>query len=187
MSNPTSCFVKKKKKNNNNNNRKAMKWQLFITLFSLIGCTAWNTTIWPLLLWLKAILPGFFPSEPRFRFQNGGCMKSAYWAATRPIWQHWSWSFTHWSVIVATFQLPETWRWTKRTVIGCLICRSNGLMGGPWLMSTAIYSRPSAISLKVWLRKTSLEVEKGQWVWQHTAGIQEFNGILIWVECDCTV
>ncbi len=66
------------KNNNNNNNRKAMKWQLFITLFSLIGCTAWNTTIWPLLLWLKAILPGFFPPEPRFRFQNGGCVKSAY-------------------------------------------------------------------------------------------------------------
>ncbi len=60
-------------------------------------------------------------------------------------------------------------------------------MSGPWLMKTAIYSRPSAISLKVWLRKTSLEEEKGQWVWQHTAGIQEFNGILIWVECDCTV
>ncbi len=79
MSNPTSCFVKKKKIYiYNNNNRKAMKWQLFITLFSLIGCTAWNTTIWPLLLWLKAILPGLFPPEPRFRFQNGGCVKSAY-------------------------------------------------------------------------------------------------------------
>ncbi len=23
---------------------------------------------------------------------------------------------------------PETWRWTKRTVIGCLTCRSNGLL-----------------------------------------------------------
>ncbi len=29
-------------------------------------------------------------------------------------------SFTHWSVIVVTFPRPETWSWTKRTVIGCL-------------------------------------------------------------------
>ncbi len=35
-----------------------------------------------LLLWLKAILPGFFPPEPRFRFQNGGCVKSAFCFAT---------------------------------------------------------------------------------------------------------
>ncbi len=34
------------------------------------------------------------------------------------------------TVIVATFPRPETWRWMKRTVIGCLTCRSNGLMGG---------------------------------------------------------
>ncbi len=64
-------------------------------------------------------------------------------------------SFTHRSVIVVTFPRPETWRWTKRTVIGCLTCRSNGLMGGPWPMKAAIYSRPSAVSLKVWLRETS--------------------------------
>ncbi len=90
-------FCKKKKKKKNiyiyiyiYNNRKAMKWQLFITLFSLIGCTAWNTTIWPLLLWLKAILPGFFPPEPRFRFQNGGCVKSAYTLIKlkRETWSH---------------------------------------------------------------------------------------------------
>ncbi len=31
------------------------------------------------------------------------------------------------TVIVATFPHPETWRWTKRTVISCLSCRSNGL------------------------------------------------------------
>ncbi len=43
---------------------------------------------------------------------------------------------------------PETWRWTKRTVIGCLTCRSNGLMGGPWPMKAAMDSRPSAISLR---------------------------------------
>ncbi len=49
---------------------------------------------------------------------------------------------------------PETWRWTKRTVIGCLTCRSNGLMGGSWPINAAIYSRPSAVSLKVWLRET---------------------------------
>ncbi len=35
----------------------------------------------------------------------------------------------------------------KRTVIGCLTCQSNGLMGGPWPMKAAIYSRPSAVSL----------------------------------------
>ncbi len=60
------------------------------------------------------------------------------------------------SVIVATFPHPKMWRWTKRTVIGCLTCRSNGLMGGPWPMKAVIYSRPSAISLKVWLRETNL-------------------------------
>ncbi len=52
------------------------------------------------------------------------------------------------------FPRTETWRWMKRTVIGCLTCRSNGLMGGPWPMKPAIYSRPSAVSLKVWLRET---------------------------------
>ncbi len=39
-------------------------------------------------------------------------------------------------------------------MIGCLTCRSNGLMGGPWPMKVDIYSRPSAVSLKVWLRET---------------------------------
>ncbi len=53
-----------------------------------------------------------------------------------------------------TFPRPETWRWTKWTTIGCLTCRSNGLMGGPWPMKAEIYSRPSAVSLKVWLRET---------------------------------
>ncbi len=36
-----------------------------------------------------------------------------------------------------------------------LTCRSNGLMGGPWPINAAIYSRPSAVSLKVWLRETT--------------------------------
>ncbi len=40
-------------------------------------------------------------------------------------------------------------------MIGCLTCRSNGLMGGPWPMNMAIYSRPSPVSLKVWLRETT--------------------------------
>ncbi len=31
----------------------------------------------------------------------------------------------------------------------------KGLMGGPWPMKAAIYSRPSAVSLKVWLGETS--------------------------------
>ncbi len=60
------------------------------------------------------------------------------------------------TVIVVTFPHPETWRWTKRNVIGCLTCWSNGIMGGPWPMKAAIYSRPSSVSLKVWLRKTTL-------------------------------
>ncbi len=50
------------------------------------------------------------------------------------------------------------WRWTKRTVIGCLTCRSNGLMGGPWPMKATIHSRPSAVSLKVWLRETRISL-----------------------------
>ncbi len=49
-------------------------------------------------------------------------------------------SFTHQSVIVVTFPRPKTWRWTKRTVIGCLTCRSNGLMDGPWPMTATIDS-----------------------------------------------
>ncbi len=58
-------------------------------------------------------------------------------------------------VIVVTFPRLETWHWTKQTVIGCLTCRSNGLMGGPWPMKAAMDSTPSAVSLKVWLRETS--------------------------------
>ncbi len=54
------------------------------------------------------------------------------------------------------------WRWTKRTVIGCLTCRSNSLMGGPWPMKAAIYSRPSAVSLKVWLRETREHLTRDQ-------------------------
>ncbi len=59
-------------------------------------------------------------------------------------------SFTHRFDIVATFPRPETWHWTKWTVIGCLTCRSNGIMGGPWPMKAAICSSRSAISLKAW-------------------------------------
>ncbi len=44
---------------------------------------------------------------------------------------------------------------TKRTAIGYLTCQSNGLMGGPWPMKAAMSSRPSAVSLKIWLRKTN--------------------------------
>ncbi len=67
-------------------------------------------------------------------------------------------SFTHRSVIVATFPRIETWRWTNWTVIGCLTCHSNGLMGGSWPIKPAIYSRPSAVSLKVWLRETMVKL-----------------------------
>ncbi len=63
---------------------------------------------------------------------------------------------------MATFPRPKTWRWTKRTVIGCLTCQSNGIMGGPWPMKAAIYSRPSAVSLKVWLCKTSRSMYRGK-------------------------
>ncbi len=44
-------------------------------------------------------------------------------------------------------------RWTKWTVIGCLTCRSNGLMGGPWPINAVIYSRPSAVSL-IWFNSS---------------------------------
>ncbi len=67
-------------------------------------------------------------------------------------------SFTHWSVIVATLPLPWNVMWTKQTVIACLTCWSNGLMGGPWPMNAAIYSRPSAVSLNVWLRETAVNI-----------------------------
>ncbi len=58
------------------------------------------------------------------------------------------------SLIVATFPRPETWRWTKRTVTWLFDMSVKGLMGGPWPMKAAIYSRPSAVSLKVWLGET---------------------------------
>ncbi len=44
-------------------------------------------------------------------------------------------------IINATFPRLDMWRWTKRTVIGCVTCRWNGLMGGPWSMKAAIYCR----------------------------------------------
>ncbi len=47
--------------------------------------------------------------------------------------------YTLFTVIVGTFPCTEMWRWMKWTVIGCLTCRSNGLMG---------------VSLKVWLHET---------------------------------
>ncbi len=47
----------------------------------------------------------------------------------------------------------------KLTVIGCVTCRSNGLMGGPWPMKAAMYSRPSAVSLNVWLRETTVTLK----------------------------
>ncbi len=63
-------------------------------------------------------------------------------------------NFTHRSVIVGTFPRPETWRGTKRNVIGCFTCQSYGLLGGPWPFKAAKVPRPSAISLKVWLCET---------------------------------
>ncbi len=47
-------------------------------------------------------------------------------------------------------------RWTKQTVIGCWTCRSNGLMRGPWPIKANTHSRPSAVSLAVWLCETTL-------------------------------
>ncbi len=43
-------------------------------------------------------------------------------------------------------------------MIGCFTCQSLGLLGGPWPFKAAKVSRPSAVSLKVWLRETSVEV-----------------------------
>ncbi len=75
------------------------------------------------------------------------------------------------SVIVETFPCPELWCCTKQNVIGCLTCRSNGVMGGPWPMNAQIYSRPSAVSLKVWLRETSQHVASltshTKTIWSH--------------------
>ncbi len=35
-------------------------------------------------------------------------------------------------------------------------------MGGPWPMKAAMDSRPSAVSLKVWLRETRAQATKAQ-------------------------
>ncbi len=43
------------------------------------------------------------------------------------------------------FHAPK--RDAERTVIGCLTCRSHGLMGGPWPMKAAMDSRPMAEGL----------------------------------------
>ncbi len=51
---------------------------LYHTLFVDRMYSLEHNNMTSLLLWLKAILPGFFPPEPRFQFQNGGCVKSAY-------------------------------------------------------------------------------------------------------------
>ncbi len=53
------------------------------------------------------------------------------------------------TVIVATFPRPETWRWTKQTVIGCLTCRSNGLIGWP-LPTMAVMSSIPDLQLLIW-------------------------------------
>ncbi len=39
--------------------------------------------------------------------------------------------------------------------INCDWLFDMSVMGGPWPINAAIYSRPSAVSLKVWLRETS--------------------------------
>ncbi len=88
-------------------------------------------------------------------------------------------SFTHRSVIVATFPRPETWRWMKETVIGCLTCQSNGLMGGPWPMKAAMDSRTSAVSLKVWLRETTFGLALCFWLHWVAANKTKKNGLSI--------
>ncbi len=80
---------------------------------------------------------------------------------------------------MATFPRPETWRWTKQTVIGCLTRRSNGLMGRPWPMKAAMDFRPSAVSLKVWLRETKHQVQSlSGFLLTHTVGT-EWHHILV--------
>ncbi len=39
-------------------------------------------------------------------------------------------------------------------MIGCFTCQSYDLLGGPWAFKAAKVPRPSAVSLKVWLRET---------------------------------
>ncbi len=48
-------------------------------------------------------------------------------------------SFTHGLLLWRHFHTRNVML-NERTVIGCLTCRSNGLMGGPWTMKAAIYS-----------------------------------------------
>ncbi len=48
---------------------------------------------------------------------------------------------------VAVFEMP----YYHTTLTISAAC---SMLGGPWSMKAAIYSRPSAVSLKVWLRET---------------------------------
>ncbi len=65
------------------------------------------------------------------------------------------------------FHAPK--RDTKRNVIGCFTCQSYGLLGGPWPFKAAKVPRPSAVSLKVWLRETItgllLQIASGNGSW----------------------
>ncbi len=53
------------------------------------------------------------------------------------------------------FFMPQMWCWTKRTMIGCIICPSDGLLSGSWP------AKVKTINLKVWQRKT---ISKGAWL-----------------------
>ncbi len=58
---------------------------------------------------------------------------------------------------VAQFQRPEMWTLNK-TSCDLLFDSLSNSWAGPWPMNAAIYSRPSAVSLRVWLCETSTYV-----------------------------
>ncbi len=75
------------------------------------------------------------------------------------------WEFCTLVCYCGDISMPQNVTLNEQTVIGCLTCRSNGLMGGPWPKKAAMDSRPPAVSLKVWLRETTSQgTSKGTYI-----------------------
>jgi len=65
-------------------------------------------------------------------------------------------SFRQWSVIVRTSTLHFHMKRNKTNCDWLLYMSVRQPLGGPWPMKAAMESRPSAVSLKVWLRETNV-------------------------------
>ncbi len=63
--------------------------------------------------------------------------------------------YYYWSLLLwRHFHAPKHDTAQKLNMIVCFTCKSYGLLGRPWPFKVAKVPRPSAVSLKVWLRKT---------------------------------